>query len=60
MPRVCEKHFKRAVDTLTSLKDGTEYDLCQECLSDLQEYFKESDGTERTTKQVGRPKKQMA
>ena len=35
--RVCEKHLKRAVETLRSLKDGAEYDLCPECAAELQE-----------------------
>jgi hypothetical protein len=30
--RVCELHRERAVDTLTSKRDGSEYDLCPQCV----------------------------
>jgi hypothetical protein len=33
--RVCELHRERAVDTLTSRKDGTEYDLCVKCVEKI-------------------------
>jgi hypothetical protein len=29
--RVCALHWKPAIDTLVSKKDGTEYDLCVTC-----------------------------
>lgn len=34
--RVCEKHMNRAVETLVSRMTGTEYDLCDECLKELE------------------------
>lgn len=30
--RVCELHKERAVDTLVSKRDGSEYDLCPVCI----------------------------
>ncbi len=30
--RVCELHRERAVETLVSTKDKTEYDLCEKCM----------------------------
>lgn len=30
--RVCIAHMERAVTTLKDIKDGAEYDLCQQCL----------------------------
>ena len=56
--RVCEKHLKRAEDTLVSRMTGQEYDLCGECLLELYDILNEklegeSDGRKRT---VGRPK----
>lgn len=33
--RFCEKHMKRATDTLVSRKNGVEYDICAECEDDL-------------------------
>jgi hypothetical protein len=30
--RVCDACSAKHIDTLTSQKEGTEYDLCQECL----------------------------
>lgn len=38
--RVCAKHRKDAVETLKSLKDGTEYDLCSACAEELQEILR--------------------
>lgn len=33
--RICELHRERAIDTLVSRKDGTEYDLCSVCIERL-------------------------
>jgi len=33
--RVCLLHWERAVDTLVSKKEGTEYDLCPKCVEKL-------------------------
>lgn len=35
--RVCAKHREPAIETLTSRKDGTEYDLCPQCQAELNE-----------------------
>ena len=55
--RVCEKHIDRAVDTLVSKKDGTEYDVCQECLTNLQEIL---NGPERVSQLTRRTKSKVA
>ncbi len=39
--RVCELHRERSVETLRSMKDGQEYDMCQECMDALRKYFSE-------------------
>lgn len=39
--RVCLKHREPAVETLTSRKDGTEYDLCPKCAAELQSILAE-------------------
>ena len=59
MARFCEKHMKRATDTLTSRKTGTEYDICEICEDELVEIMCEKpkqgelDGRKRV---AGRPK----
>lgn len=59
MARFCEKHMKRATETLFSKKTGTEYDLCPECEAELAAILqpplgKEAEiGRKRT---AGRPK----
>lgn len=59
MARFCEKHMARAIETLFSKKTGTEYDLCNVCLSELEEILQgntnegEEIGRKRTP---GRPK----
>lgn len=49
--RVCELHHARAVEILRSLKDGTEYDLCQLCLESLQGILA---GTETTSNDLAK------
>ena len=60
--RVCEKHFKRAVETLKSLNTHEEFDLCEECRDELREILrgrpeepKPPIPDESGTKRVGRP-----
>jgi hypothetical protein len=63
--RVCQKHFKQAVEVLKSLKTGEEFDLCEECSNELREivYGKpdaEPDRVDRVRRPAGRPKTKMA
>jgi hypothetical protein len=57
--RVCEKHLKRATETLVSRQTGAEYDLCELCEIELSSILHEQpkqgefDGRKRI---VGRPK----
>jgi uncharacterized protein with PIN domain len=54
--RVCEKHLKRAIETLRSLKDGAEYDLCPECVQELQEILEgKPEKSERKRGRKGTP-----
>lgn len=59
MARFCEKHMARATLTLVNRRDGTEYDLCATCESELSEILNgkviegEEIGRKRT---AGRPK----
>lgn len=38
--RVCELHREKAIETLKSLKDGTEYDLCPQCAEIIKEIMR--------------------
>jgi hypothetical protein len=64
--RVCQKHFKKAVEVLKSLKTGEEFDLCEECSNELREivYGKPEADTDKRVDRVrrpaGRPKTKMA
>ena len=52
--RVCEKHLCRATETLKSLRDGTEYDLCSQCLEELREILFENPPKEPKEEKRGR------
>ena len=59
MARFCEKHMKRAIETLFSRVTGIEYDLCSVCLTELDEILNGKPETEVANgrkRTPGRPK----
>jgi len=67
--RVCQKHLKKATETLKSLKTGEEFDLCPQCETEIREIIYGSAETspaesekrvDRVRGSAGRPKKKVA